>query len=352
MFVEGNAYFTESGLEDGKKVISEKKEVFGKNTGKKNETSDQEQAISEAESQVRKKLKTKYYRTKESAKNAEGFFKVMLADKWESRKEKLEYPAIVQPKLDGIRCVITKDGARTRGNTPINVIPHILNELQPFFELYPNVILDGELYNHDLKDDFQKLISVVRKDKTTPENLAESKKYMQYHIYDCPIIGDLNESADYTQRIDTLYGSIINKAEYIKLIVGFPALEECDVDRFHSDFLSQGYEGSIVRVNGPYENKRSKGLLKRKDFIDEEAKVIKIEEGKGNWAGYAKVFTLELNGKQFHSGVRGSQEYLKEVLENKQDYIEKSATLRYFRLTDDDIPYLPVIVNLSREDYE
>ena len=75
----------------------------------------------------------------------------------------------IQPKLDGVRCVIqyNLDTARvtaySRTGKEWKNIEHILEELYPFFMEYPNVILDGELYNHDLKNDFEKIISLVRK---------------------------------------------------------------------------------------------------------------------------------------------------------------------------------------------
>jgi ATP-dependent DNA ligase len=47
----------------------------------------------------------------------------------------------------------------------------------------------------------------------------------------------------------------------------------------HDDFLSKGYEGSILRLNGPYEQKRSYNLQKFKDFQDTEATIIGYEAG-------------------------------------------------------------------------
>ena len=53
---------------------------------------------------------------------------------------------------------------------------HILDELQPFFNKYPDVVLDGELYNHDLKDNFEKIISLVRKQKPYLRNYKLNTK--------------------------------------------------------------------------------------------------------------------------------------------------------------------------------
>ena len=90
-------------------------------------------------------------------------------------------PTFIQPKLDGVRCVIQSDDveyhepntgrlikakavkAYSRTGKEWKNIDHILFNLKPWFALNPNIILDVELYNHDLKDDFEKIISLVRK---------------------------------------------------------------------------------------------------------------------------------------------------------------------------------------------
>jgi DNA ligase-1 len=104
-----------------------------------------------------------------------------------------------------------------------------------------------------------------------------------------------------------------------------------------------GYEGQMVRHNIPYEKKRSKGLLKRKEFVTQEYPVISVEEGKGNWAGYVKRVNLELeDGRNFGAGIRGSQSVLKALLSAKcPDW----ATVRSFAATPDGIPRFGVVID-------
>ena len=100
----------------------------------------------------------------------------------------------------------------------------------------------------------------------------------------------------------------------------------------------------MVRNNEPYECKRSKHLLKRKEFITEEFNVVEVKEGQGNWAGYAKHFELELgDGRTFGSGVRGNQETLKELLHQTEQ--PTWVTCRYFEKTPDGIPRFPVVID-------
>ena len=82
--------------------------------------------------------------------------KPMLAHKY--NPDKFQYPGYIQPKLDGVRCVFTKDGAFSRTGKQFMNVKHIETALQPVFAQHPSLMLDGELYNHDLKDDFEKMI--------------------------------------------------------------------------------------------------------------------------------------------------------------------------------------------------
>ena len=107
----------------------------------------------------------------------------------------------------------------------------------------------------------------------------------------------------------------------------------------------------MVRLDEKYECKRSKYLLKRKQFITEEFDVVKIEEGQGNWAGYAKRFILRMpDGTECGAGVRGTQAQMKELWESQQT--PDWATLRYFGLTPDGVPRFPVVVDYGVSERE
>ena len=106
--------------------------------------------------------------------------------------------------------------------------------------------------------------------------------------------------------------------DYIKTVRTDICETQEELDVCYSDYMENGYEGQMVRNNTPYENKRSKNLLKRKEFKSEEYKVVEMLEGSGNWAGYAKRFMLELpDGRKFGSGIRGQQAQLKALWEFK-----------------------------------
>jgi DNA ligase-1 len=328
-----------SGIKDGKLVESGWKETFGKNFGKKNATTSFEQAHKEAQAIWDKKLEKEYFEDPADIDTYDKF-KPQLARDYTKLPQPSGYS---QPKLDGIRCIARKDGLYTRAGKEITTCNHIHGELKKFFRIYPGVILDGELYNHDLKDDFNKITSLVRKVKPSSLEKEECHKLVQYHIYDC--IDDMDASWTFSSRAEFIERVLIDRAPKFSRVVPTSYCEDQEsLDELYSKYTEDGYEGQMVRNDTPYENKRSKNLLKRKEFITEEFNVVEVLEGQGNWAGYAKHFELELgDDRTFRSGVRGNQETLRELLE--QDDKPTWVTCRYFEKTPDGIPRFPVVID-------
>ena len=264
-----------------------------------------------------------------------------------SRIKSDDWPLYVQPKLDGVRCLIQYDEegefegngvvAYSRTGKEWKNIDHILTELKPFFMKYPNHILDGELYNHDLKDDFEKIISLVRKTKPTNEDRLESELKVQFHCYDTIMehwnfedrMLFINENFGYYGKFDSDVNMIVPTPSHL-----VHNIEE--VEAAHEDYLKQGYEGSILRKNERYECKRSWTLMKVKDFSDAEATIIGYEEGKGKREGHLGKFIMQDDdGIEFGCPPGKGYTYkdMKDMLNNIHDYIGKRATFTYFERT-------------------
>ena len=337
---------TVAGIQGGKMVTSEWKLTEDKNIGKVNETSPSEQAEKEAIAKWEKKEEKEYFEDIEKVDSYDKF-KPMLAHDYTKRPQDFGWS---QPKLDGIRCIARKDGLYTRAGKVITTCNHISEDLKFFFEENPDVILDGELYNQELKNDFNKITSLVRKVKPTDEEAQECSELVQYWIYD--MYDPMDPTEIFSFRIQFLNRELMTLYKALEVVETVYCNNQNLLDRKYSDYTEAGYEGQMVRNDTPYENKRSKNLLKRKEFITEEFDVINVLEGQGNWAGYAKHFELELgDGRNFKSGVRGNQETLKALLE--QEYKPTWVTCRYFEKTPDGIPRFPVVIdwgNGNRED--
>ena len=307
--------------------------------------------------------------------NKKRFYEPMLAQDFKNKNREKEVMGEIdesgvgaavfsQPKLDGIRCIAMREGLFTRTGKEIVAVPHIHEALEPFFEKYPNAVLDGELYNHAYKDDFNKIIHLVRKQNLTDEHLMESRRMIQYHIYDAPVIGNgrwaMSEKDSFSDRTSTLdsffrylrYDNLNTKYEDSIVIVETIEIHGREqLDRCYEDYVEAGYEGQMIRLDGPYENKRSPKLLKRKEFVDEEYTILGYEEGKGNRAGTIKHFKFKnKDGKDFNSNVKGTFEYMAELLEKADELIGKEATVKYFNLTPDGVPRFPYVIAIR--DYE
>jgi DNA ligase-1 len=347
--VVGNRYRTISGQTDGKLIVSEWTVVSGKNEGRSNSTTDEEQAVKEAEAKRKLKLERGYFQSVSDVGEKQ-YFEPMLATKWEDRKDKVEYPIYSQPKLDGIRCIVSKNGMFSRNGKPIVSAPHIFEALKPVFDENPEYIFDGELYADKFANDFNKIVSLVKKTKPTAEDLVESKSVIEYHIYDFPSC-----KKKFSTRIMDLALVFLDYqiGRVCKLVSTQIVFGDEEVMELYGNYVDEGYEGQMLRLDKPYENKRSNSLMKHKSFMDEEFTILDIVEGEGNRTGTAGYFVFKTkDGKPFKSNVKGTFAETAEMLRNKSSLIGKEATVKYFALTPDGIPRFPFVINIGRGEYE
>lgn len=253
-----------------------------------------------------------------------------------------------QPKLDGIRCIMTAEGMFTRQGQQITAVPHLHAAAAPLFAAEPDLVLDGELYNHDLREDFGAISSVVRKKNPTAEQLAFAADVMQYHIYD--IVDPTQPFSVRSKRLADLLNEENTATSWLVKVATLRLDYEGDADTFYGEAVAAGYEGGIYRLDKPYElGRRSKFLLKRKDFMTEEFPVLRVEEGAGNWSGAVKRFVLENpeTGKEFGAGVRGSYIDMKALLDSGKTPAE--VTLRFFGRSPDGVPRFPVVIDIHMD---
>lgn len=316
-----------------------------KNVGKKNETTAEQQAEAEAAAQWTKQLKKGYVQTLDDAMAGAvddiiaGGIVPMLAHKFSEQADKITFPCYVQPKLDGHRCIAMVGEAGsvtlwTRTRKPIHSMPHIIKAIASL-NLAPGVILDGELYSHTHKDKFSKLTSLIRGSSPKPEGVI-----VEYHIYDYASSED-----DFSNRYTSLQFllNMIGSGPLVLVETKF-AEDEIGLEAAFRAYLTQGYEGAMARnADSKYENKRSYGLQKVKEFKEGDFVVVGINEGVGKLAGHVGAFTFKAeNGEEFRAKMKGDTALLKQYFENPETVIGKVVEVHYFELSEYGIPRFPV----------
>lgn len=350
IYVRGSLIGVTHGLIDGKKIIKQKEIKEGKNIGKKNETTPEEQALLEAESTWNHQKDKGYFETIEEAET-EQIYLPMLAHMFTKRKHNIDYFAYVQPKFDGIRCLCKKISNfdidfMSRGGKKYKVLQrHPLRE-ELLEKMKVGEIYDGEIYKHSWS--LQRITSAVKK-------FSGDTLELEYWVY------DIANDETFQKRLCKLPLDSVN----IKHVKTYMIWKEEEVYKHHDQFVKEGFEGVIIRnAKGLYTfGSRSKDLQKYKQFIDEEFEIIGfgVENQNINGVDYECIMyqCKTKDGDEFDCRPKGTlltrQELYRKEIKNKQ-CIGKMLTVRYFQLTDDTqgegkkLPQFPV--GICIRDYE
>jgi ATP-dependent DNA ligase len=334
----------ESGQTDGKLTETAGQVI---DEGKQKRTA-QEQAIFEANSKLKKKRDEAYFDTIEAAKTQVKLLP-MLAHSFTKRKHNINYPAIVQRKFDGVRCLakLNSDGTVTLMSRKGKEFAH-LNHIKADVAANnsdTNLVIDGELYSDTLT--FQELVGLVKRVTLKPGN-DEQMLEVSLRVYDCV---ELNNEADFTDRYLTIT-NLTEGAEYLSLVENVRVSTESEIHAAQARFVEEGYEGAMVRnLTGAYAiGKRSANLQKVKTFLDGEYLIVGFTQGTGNETGCVIWECHTPAGQPFGVRPRGTQEDRKVLFQNGSDYIGRQLTVRYQELTDDGVPRFPV--GIAIRDYE
>lgn len=348
--VEGSTIVSTYGQLDGKLQTARDTITEGKNVGKSNETTPEQQAVLEATSQWEKKSKRGYVQTIDDASDGNvdaqfvaGGINPMLAQSFAKHGAKIVFPAYVQPKLDGHRCVAMRTNgvwslwSRTR--KPITGVPHILDALNAS-GIDGDIVLDGELYNHDYRDRFEELTSFIKRPDPKPGH-----EVVQYHVY------DVASDAPFSVRTGEVSDAVAFIGSDSVVEVETHLVTAMDVvESLFSDYSMEGYEGVMLRNSAsPYVQKRSYDLQKVKEFLDGEYLVVAVEAGRGKMADCA-VFVCETpDGERFNVKMKGSLESLKQYLDDQALAVGRQLTVQYQGLTAYGVPRFPIGLRLRQD---
>jgi DNA ligase 1 len=336
--VEGATIITTWGQVGGAMQTTTDTISAGKNAGRSNATTPEQQAVLEAQSKWEKHLKKGYVETQVDAESGivsdliKGGIPPMLAHKYSEHGHKIRWPAFAQPKLDGHRCIAVVTGGHatlwSRTRKLINSMPHIIAALEATCD---EVILDGELYNHDYRNNFEELTSKIRSATPVPGH-----EIVQYHIYDMAC-----EDLEYSERATMIADLLLY--DPLRPVQTDAVADEDELMCIFEAYRAAEYEGAIVRnASGMYVNRRSYDLLKIKEFDDAEFKVISVKEGRGKEAGHA-IFVCTNGTTEFRAKLAGKQDELRKYWEHPETAVGRMLTVKYQGLTSaNGVPRFPV----------
>jgi DNA ligase-1 len=316
---DGDKYRSTSGQKDGAKIVADWTTATKKNVGRANSMSAEAQATAEIKAKYDKQLKSGGYWLDIADIDKDRFFQVMLAKSFGDYKDKIDWAkgVAVQIKYNGGRILADKYGLWSRKGERYMSIPHIEEALKPFFVKFPNAILDGEGFNYALRERLNRIMKLLRKTvHITPQDLKESRDTIRFYVYDGfgfsaskdgPIV---EPTACYLERkaaIDNAFFAPCFKERYKGIIGHVPThivKSEAELDALYQTFLGDKQEGAILRILGePYQNKRTKFLLKYKPVDDAEFDAVSVQEGDGKFAGRISTITYRrIDGKKFADG--------------------------------------------------
>ena len=325
--------------------------------GKANRTA-LEQAILEANRKWENKKTKDLYNEEASSTQITTTVRPMLANKFSfdlykkgGRSYKIGFPAFVQRKYDGIRCVsYLKNGEvvmESRKGTVFENFNTLKSQLKIILtKCPPHFYFDGELYTDKIPfETVSGLIRLTEKkalpvEKTAIENI-------EYHIYD---FYDANApDMACKDRFQLLYRILDankkNNSCFLCKLVDTYVVEGLDeIQKKHDAFVQEGYEGIMVRdMNGPYEvNKRSRYLQKYKEFMEEEFMIVGFHEGVGDESGAIVWDCKTDDGKTFSTRPKGTVESRKQLFNEGDKYIGKMLTVIFQEYSVDGIPRFPV----------
>jgi len=329
-------YTVEYGQLDGKIQSTSRDFTEGKNIGKANETTPLQQCTNEIKKKWSDKKEKERYAEEEESDKAETKIFPMLAHVYDPKsktkvKNPIVYPCFVQPKLDGLRCLIYMANGtiitQSRTGGIFTTMDHIKAGLKPFFDVWPTVVLDGELYTN--KYPFEELVGLIKRKQVDDPRIAQ----VHFHIYDIISLEGYAERRQFildNRRLFPATFEIVKTEEAIKIE---------DFKTKFAEYVQEGYEGIMLRnKKGPYVSNRSHDLQKYKEFEEDEFVIVGFKEAEGRDSGTVIWRCATKTGDEFDCRPVGSVEHRKTLFQNAQKNIGKMLTIKYQELSEKGIP--------------
>ena len=269
-------------------------------------------------------------------------FSVLLANdinKVKNIEKKLNFPLYIQPKLDGYRCVAIYQDSEwklfSRNGKEYKNFPQIIEKLNQYANI--NFVYDGEI----MSDDFMSMQQTAFSDKK-----KRVVGDLFYAVFDRILLTDWQEQKSATPFFQRF--SAINEFEElneIKLVRTIEINDLNQISEFHQQFVTEGYEGLMIRNNTPYEWKRTDNLIKVKDMKTMDCRILDVQYGSNKFTDrMGAILVLQENGIECLVGGGFSDEERLHFIQQKQELIGKIIEVKYQELTEHNCMRFPVFL--------
>jgi ATP-dependent DNA ligase len=270
-----------------------------------------------------------------------------------------QFPAYVQPKLNGVRALyqMTNSVMDGIGGSGVfqskdekvwspNVLDHLHKELYTIRQAIEGLILDGELYVHNWR--LQRINAAVAVNRKEP---TEDTPHVEFHIFDC-----VDPQKPFSDRYLDLANLLREKnLPHIRAVDTAMVHNREELDRYFHMCVAHGYEGTMVRPDGLYEfgehvgrggnmtQYRSRTLWKYKQWEDGEFRCVGVTQGEGKADIGIGALVLETDDPArllpFKVGTGFTDEDRVKFMSDPP--VGKMVKIRYLYLTNDGIPFNP-----------
>ncbi len=232
-------------------------------------------------------------------------------------KKKAEWPSVISPKLDGVRCLIIDGKPKTRNGKDILGIDHIMDE---FNKLPSSTILDGELIVPSTR--FDKVSGLVRDHKQHPE--------LEFHVFDIPSLS-VNQYSRLREVSNIIY---TYKMTTIKYVSHYYTWTEDQANEYLARFLKEGYEGAVLKtMSNFYKHKRTWDWMRLVPTHTEDLVCIDVFAGKGKHTGRAGGIIVDYNGTLVKVGTGFTDAEREEIWAAPELFVGQIAEIKYKEIT-------------------
>lgn len=269
-------------------------------------------------------------------------FEVALSEKFEEKivnfSEDVWYAS---RKLDGVRCLVVADeNGKVTCFSRQGKIFETLGRVEEAVEDLgiKNHVIDCEvcLLDNDA-DDFQGIMKLIRKkDFTIPNPVCKV-----FDMLTAEEFSSRKSKRDLSERLAEIPKMIPEGHAVLQVLPQTVVKSREQYESLMAEAAEKGWEGLILRKDAPYQGKRSKDLLKCKNFHDAEYVVKGVEmgpfryvcDGQEREEEMLSCVTIEHKGHEVRVGSGWNIEQRKMFHKNPEQILGKTIVVQYFEET-------------------